>query len=89
MLRFSRHLQANQAPNTASTQQAQVVAGDGPLTWEGEPTCLDELTSRYHIEHKISARAAGASLFVCKSAEQDGQQRDVCDGQMYKLFIAS
>ena len=76
------------ASNTASATRATAVA-EGPVTWEGEPTSLDELTSRYDIEYKISARTAGASLFVCKSAERNGEQRDVCDGQTYKLFIAS
>ena len=89
MVRFARHTQtqAADAPARISTQRPE--AAEGPLAWDGEPSTLDDLNGRYEIEHKIPARAAGASLFICKSTERDGQQTDVCDAQTYKVFLAA
>ncbi|CAE7208972.1 unnamed protein product [Symbiodinium sp. CCMP2592] len=86
---FARHMQtqAADAPGPISTRNPEVA--DGSLAWDGEPSTLDDLTGRYEIEHKIPARTAGASLFICKSTERDGQQTDVCDAQKFKVFLAA
>ena len=86
-MRFGNHVSEPSPESLVVSQAEQQPAAHGPVTWANEPSTLDDLTARYEIEHKVPARTPGATLFITRATEHDGQQHDICEGQTLKLFI--
>eukprot|EP00438_Fugacium_kawagutii_P029504 Skav222730 [mRNA] locus=scaffold2390:247066:248012:+ [translate_table: standard] len=59
------------------------------LTWDGEPANIEQLLNTYNLECKCMARWGGSTLFLVESKSRMGKTENICEGQAFKLFIAS
>ena len=88
--RFAPHLLAQNSSAASSTAQPlQDTAADTATTWPDEVTTLQQLAETYDIEYKIPARQPGVTIYITKAVNRSGNQTDIVEGQMYKVFLAT
>ena len=72
----------------AATSIVVASASSGELGWADEPTKLEDLTTKYELEAKVSGRHTGTSLFIVKAKDREGATGSVVPEQSFKLFLA-
>ena len=52
-----------------------------PAAWTGEPTTVEGLLDRYHIENKIPGRIPATTLYLTLAMGRDGNATEVIENQ--------
>ena len=60
-----------------------------PPQWVDEPKNLDQLLDAYIIENKVAGRVVGTSLYLSLAKQRDGSEKNVTDGQKFKLWLVA
>lgn len=70
-LRFTANYKGDAAPEPEDLDNQKV--GPELPPWTGEPTSIEGVMDRYHIEAKVSGRVAGSTLILVNSKDRSGK----------------
>ena len=67
--------------------ESEPVEDASPTAFTSEPTTLDDLLERYHVENKMPGRDPGTALLLTHAQDRKGRTSEMQDNQRYKLFL--